>query len=86
MIEELGDMFLVRPVTFSKHWAHFPPVQTALRYFHHVNGVPARRIVFYRDGVSEGEYQAVEELEIKALSGKNRLCTTNSSSPTALPS
>ncbi|KAH9983910.1 Piwi domain-containing protein [Russula compacta] len=42
--------------------------QTALRYFHHVNHVTPRRIIFYRDGVSEGEYQAVEELEIRALS------------------
>jgi hypothetical protein len=79
VIEELGDMFLVRPVTLFQCRAHFPPVQTALRYFHHVNnGHPAKRIIFYRDGVSEGEYAAVEELEIKALSGKkNRLRITN---------
>lgn len=40
---------------------------TALRYFHHVNRVTPRRIIFYRDGVSEGEYQTVEEMEIRAL-------------------
>jgi len=41
---------------------------TALRYFHHVNRVDPRRIMFYRDRVSEGEYETVEEIEIKALS------------------
>ncbi|KAI9449778.1 Piwi-domain-containing protein [Russula earlei] len=40
----------------------------ALRYFHHVNRVAPRRIIFYRDGVSEGEYETVEEIEIKTLS------------------
>ncbi|KAH9995013.1 Piwi domain-containing protein, partial [Russula vinacea] len=40
----------------------------ALRYFHHVNHVTPRRIIFYRDGVSEGEYQTIEEVEIRALS------------------
>jgi len=69
-------------VTFSRY-AAFTRVQTprmevieeledmfftALRYFHHVNRVTPRRVIFYRDGVSEGEYQTVEELEIKALS------------------
>ncbi|KAH9074742.1 ribonuclease H-like domain-containing protein [Lactarius deliciosus] len=41
---------------------------TALRYFLHVNRVCPKRVIFYRDGVSDGEFQAVEELEIKALS------------------
>ncbi|KAI0305799.1 Piwi domain-containing protein, partial [Multifurca ochricompacta] len=41
---------------------------TALRYFLHTNRVSPRRIIFYRDGVSEGEFQTVEEIEIKALS------------------
>jgi hypothetical protein len=35
-----------------------------------VNHATPRRIIFYRDGVSEGEYQTVEDIEIKALSGK----------------
>ncbi|KAN0105332.1 Piwi domain containing protein [Russula decolorans] len=41
---------------------------TALQYFHHINNRPPQRILFYRDGVSEGEYQTVEEIEIRALS------------------
>ncbi|KAI0292287.1 Piwi domain-containing protein [Russula brevipes] len=41
---------------------------TALRYFHHINHATPRRVIFYRDGVSEGEYQTVEDIEIKALS------------------
>ncbi|KAH9167484.1 Piwi-domain-containing protein [Lactarius sanguifluus] len=41
---------------------------TALRYFLHINRVCPKRVIFYRDGVSDGEFQAVEEVEIKALS------------------
>ncbi|KAF8273084.1 Piwi-domain-containing protein [Lactarius quietus] len=41
----------------------------ALRYFLHANRVSPRRVIFYRDGVSDGEFQTVEEVEIKALSG-----------------
>ncbi|KAH9965047.1 Piwi domain-containing protein [Lactifluus volemus] len=52
VIEELEDMFF-----------------TALKYFlQRNNRNPPRRVIFYRDGVSEGEYQTVEEIEIKALS------------------
>ncbi|KAI0272588.1 Piwi domain-containing protein [Gloeopeniophorella convolvens] len=68
--------------TFS-HYAAFTRVQgprtevieeledmflTSLRYFFHVTKKPPGRIIFYRDGVSEGEFQAVEDYEIKALS------------------
>ncbi|KAH9066792.1 Piwi-domain-containing protein [Lactarius vividus] len=41
---------------------------TALRYFLHINRVCPKRVIFYRDGVSDGEFQTVEEVEIKALS------------------
>jgi eukaryotic translation initiation factor 2C len=41
---------------------------TALRYFLFVNRVSPRRVIFYRDGVSDGEFETVEEVEIKALS------------------
>ncbi|KAI9440667.1 Piwi domain-containing protein [Lactarius indigo] len=41
---------------------------TALRYFLHVNRRCPQRVIFYRDGVSDGEFQTVEEVEIKALS------------------
>lgn len=70
VIEELEDMFLVRSLTFLRVAFNLTLVQTALRYFHHVNHVTPRRIIFYRDGVSEGEYQTVEEIEIRAISGK----------------
>ncbi len=34
------------------------------------------RIIFYRDGVSEGEYQIVEEIEINALKGKGLIASS----------
>jgi eukaryotic translation initiation factor 2C len=60
---------------------------TALRYFHHVNHVTPRRIIFYRDGVSEGEYQTIEEVEIRALSDAwNRFAELPESGiPTGVP-
>ena len=35
-----------------------------------MNRTSPKRVIFYRDGVSDGEFQTVEEIEIKALSGE----------------
>lgn len=42
-----------------------------MNYFLRKNGVCPRRVIFYRDGVSDGEFQAVEEVEIDALSSED---------------
>jgi len=41
---------------------------SALRHFLQVNGIGPKRVIFYRDGVSDGEFETVEEVEIQALS------------------
>jgi len=34
---------------------------------------PPRRLIFFRDGVSEGEYEQVAQQEIQAINGSNFL-------------
>lgn len=40
----------------------------ALRHFLNTNRISPQRVIFYRDGVSDGEFQTVEDVEIAALS------------------
>ncbi|KAN0130852.1 Piwi domain containing protein [Lactarius tabidus] len=40
----------------------------ALRHFLNTNRRSPKRVIFYRDGVSDGEFQTVEDVEIAALS------------------
>jgi eukaryotic translation initiation factor 2C len=43
--------------------------QEAISRFGKVNGTSPRRIIFFRDGLSEGEYTGVGELEFQDIKG-----------------
>ena len=45
-------------------------VKTAILSFVQVAKAPPSRIIFYRDGVSEGEFDTVKQREIPAIQGK----------------
>jgi len=51
---------------------HF--VKVALTNFFKKHRAVPQRIIFYRDGVSEGEFQSVAEREVEAVKGKNISC------------
>lgn len=52
-------------------------VKMALGGFGQMNRVAPHRIIFFRDGVSEGEYAQVEKEEIPAIKSASRLHTTS---------
>jgi eukaryotic translation initiation factor 2C len=47
--------------------------QEAISRFGKVNGTAPRRIMFFRDGLSEGEYAGVAELEFQDIKGWKRI-------------
>jgi hypothetical protein len=54
-------------------------LQDAITRYGKVNGRAPRRLMFFRDGLSEGEYAGVGELEFQDIKGsleKIRLCRT----------
>ena len=44
-------------------------MERALRRFNEFRKIPPRRVIFFRDGVSEGEYNTVATAEIAAIQG-----------------
>ena len=48
-------------------------MERALRRFVELNKMPPRRVIFVRDGVSEGEYNIVATAELAAIQGMLRL-------------
>ena len=47
-------------------------MERALGRFIEFNKIPPRRLIFFRDGVSEGEYNTVATAEIAAIKGTLR--------------
>ena len=50
-------------------------MERALRRFIELQKIPPRRVIFFRDGVSEGVYNTVATAELKAIQGMFRLST-----------
>lgn len=44
-------------------------VEEAINEFALINKSPPQKIVFFRDGVSEGEYDKIAAVEIRAIKG-----------------
>jgi len=42
-------------------------VRECLRAFHRLNGTPPRRILFYRDGVADNQFEAVKRVEVETI-------------------
>jgi eukaryotic translation initiation factor 2C len=51
-------------------------MERALGRFIELRKIPPRRIIFFRDGVSEGEYNTVATAELEAIQGKFGLYNT----------
>jgi eukaryotic translation initiation factor 2C len=49
-------------------------VKELLRTFYQSSGRKPERILFYRDGVSEGQFEEVMINEVKAVQGQLRFC------------
>lgn len=45
-------------------------MERVLGGFIKLNKIPPRRVIFFQDGVSEGEYNTVATAELKAIQGK----------------
>jgi eukaryotic translation initiation factor 2C len=48
-------------------------MKQALDQFIEINKIPPKRIIFFRDGVSEGEYNTVATAELEAIQGTFKL-------------
>ena len=48
-------------------------MERALGKFIELCKIPPRRVILFRDGVSEGEYNTVATAELEAIQGKSRL-------------
>ena len=51
-------------------------MERALGRFIELRKIPPRRVIFFRDGVSEGEYNTVATAEIEAIQGTFKLINT----------
>ena len=50
-------------------------MEQALKRFIEFNKMPPKRVIFFRDGVSEGEYHTVATAELAAIQGMFNPCT-----------
>ena len=51
-------------------------MERALNRFIEFRKIPPRRVIFFRDGVSEGEYNTVGTAELEAIQGMIKLINT----------
>ena len=72
-IVDLKDMMVVGSHELSP-FASYPALQDAFGKFKGLNGCLPKRIVFFRDGVSEGEFSRVRDVEVGAIHGEWAPC------------
>lgn len=72
VIKELYEMMEARSLLLILHLAPYSGsfIQYAIKDNARCQGGPPRRIIFFRDGVAETQFQAVMDEEVKAIQCK----------------